>query len=223
MVSRSNKSYAGTSNAPPKKYFSPEKLKTPIRKPGTTPSKKEDLPHFSIRRTTYQQGNNVGAETGNRMVLYRSRYSKKERAAPAINPLLLNETPRWVSEHRVYGAKVYTLKQARMILQALRDVEYPEADSLPQNVADAEFNDAKPAHIDIVPLLMSDKIVLHGTTYPLLEKLKEFGYNFERNIEEMNNINAWTISRSAYDAASLTELLHEWGWTYEEFDGVGDI
>ena len=123
------------------------------------------------------------------MVLYRSRLSKRDRANIAINPLFLNENPRWVAERKVYAARVYTIKQARMIPQALRDIEEPEADPhLPQDVADAEFNDAKPAQIDIIPLTIDDKIILHGVTYPLMEKIKVLGYNFQRAIPEMRAI-----------------------------------
>ena len=152
------------------------------------------------------------------MVRYRSRYHLKDAADAAIHPLILNEKPQWKKELKVFQAKIYSVVQARTILNALRDVEGEAgAIHLPQDVGDEEFETAKPAHLDVIPLL-GDKLMLQGLTYPLLHHLKNLGFTYERGIEEANGVDAFTIAQAHFDAASMTGLLDQWGWTYELYD-----
>ena len=87
---------------------------------------------------------------------------------------------------------------------------------LPQDVGDEEFETAKTAHIDVIPL--TDKLMLQGLTFPLMDHLKDLGFTYERGIEEANGVDAYTIAQADFDAASMTGLLNQWGWTYELYD-----
>ena len=89
---------------------------------------------------------------------------------------------------------------------------------LPQDVGDEEFETAKTAHIDVIPL--TDKLMLQGLTFPLMDHLKDLGFTYERDIEEANGVNAYTIAQADFDAASMTGLLNQWGWTYELYDAA---
>ena len=212
-------SSSSSPSTPPKKTFDLSKLKSPIKKAGS-PLKggNNDKPHFSIFRPIFQEGEQAGEESGNRMVRWRSRYHLKDAADAAIHPLILNEKPKWNKELKVFSARVYSVVQARTILNALRDVEGEAgAIHLPQDVGDEEFETAKPAHLDVIPLL-GDKLMLQGLTYPLLHHLKNLGFTYERGIEEANGVDAFTIAQADFDAASMTGLLNQWGWTYELYD-----
>ena len=215
-------SSSSSPSTPPKKTFDLSKLKSPIKKAGS-PLKggNNDKPHFSIFRPVYQAGEQAGEESGNRIVRWRSRYHLKADADAAIRPLILKETPRWMPEPlKVFQAKIFSVVQARTILNALRAVEGEVgAIHLPQDVGDEEFETAKPAHLDVIPLL-GDKLMLQGLTYPLLFHLKNLGFTYERGIEEANGIDAFTIAQAHFDAASMTGLLNQWGWTYELYDAA---
>ena len=214
-------SSSSSPSTPPKKTFDLSKLKSPIKKDAHLEKKggANDKPHFSIFRPVYQEGERAGEETRNRIVRWRSRYHLKADADAAIRPLILKETPRWMPEPlKVFQAKIFSVVQARTILNALRAVEGEAgAIHLPQDVGDEEFETAKPAHLDVIPLL-GDKLMLQGLTYPLLHHLKNLGFTYERGIEEANGVNAYTIAQADFDAASMTGLLNQWGWTYELYD-----
>ena len=221
MAPRKASASSSSSSTPPKKTFDLSKLKSPIKKAGS-PLKggANDKPHFSIFRPIFQEGEQAGEESGNRMVRWRSRYHLKDAADAAIHPLILNEKPQWKKELKVFQARIYSVVQARTILNALRDVEGEAgAIHLPQDVGDEEFETAKPAHLDVIPLL-GDKLMLQGLTYPLLFHLKNLGFTYERGIEEANGVNAYTIAQADFDAASMTGLLNQWGWTYELYDAA---
>ena len=216
-------SSSSSPSTPPKKTFDLSKLKSPIKKDAHLEKKggANDKPHFSIFRPVYQEGERAGEETRNRIVRWRSRYHLKADADAAIRPLILKETPRWMPEPlKVFQAKIFSVVQARTILNALRAVEGEAgAIHLPQDVGDEEFETAKPAHLDVIPLL-GDKLMLQGLTYPLLFHLKNLGFTYERGIEEANGVDAYTIAQADFDAASMTGLLNQWGWTYELYDAA---
>ena len=192
-----------------------------------SPARANDKPHFSIRRTVNQT---TGEESQNRQALFRSRYVIKEMAMEALTPLFLSEKPRWMPNVQPDGRSVFsvfvrTVTQARNILSKLREVEGPESSTLylPADVSEEEFAGARPAHIDIVPI--NDKMMLFGMTYPLLDKIRAIGFDFERGIEVENQpaFDAWTISTADFDASGRTdllELLDIWGWTYMIYDNA---
>ena len=215
-------SSSSSPSTPPKKTFDLSKLKSPIKKDAHLEKKggANDKPHFSIFRPVYQEGERAGEETRNRIVRWRSRYHLKADADAAIRPLILKETPRWMPEPlKVFQAKIFSVVQARTILNALRAVEGEAgAIHLPQDVGDEEFETAKTAHIDVIPL--TDKLMLQGLTFPLMDHLKDLGFTYERDIEEANGVNAYTIAQADFDAASMTGLLNQWGWTYELYDAA---
>ena len=157
-------SSSSSPSTPPKKTFDLSKLKSPIKKDAHLEKKggANDKPHFSIFRPVYQEGERVGEETRNRIVRWRSRYHLKADADAAIRPLILKETPRWMPEPlKVFQAKIFSVVQARTILNALRAVEGEAgAIHLPQDVGDEEFETAKTAHVDVIPL--TDKLMLQG-------------------------------------------------------------
>ena len=228
------RSWATTSGT--KKTFSFSQVESAITKsPGKSPMRREnDYPHCSIRATFYQKGPLEGQPSGNRQVLFRSRFSLRAEAMAALEGYFLTEKNHWQPELKpdgkpVYAVKVSTLAQARKILTALREVEGPEMSEqyLPEDFTAQDFEGAKQAHIDIVPI--DDKMMLHGLTFPLLDKLKAIGFEFDRGLNHNDApapFDAWTISAAAFNAGGrgdLIELLDIWGWTYDIYDAQLEI
>ena len=68
-------------------------------------------------------------------------------------------------------------------------------------------------------------MMLFGMTYPLLDKIRAIGFDFERGIQVENQpvFDAWTISTADFNASGrmdLIELLGIWGWTYMIYDNA---
>ena len=121
-----------------------------------------------------------------------------------LEPLLLGERLKWNPDKVAFGVRVYTKKQAAQMLAALRSDAGAGAADLPDAVADEPWTDDTNAAVAIVQckrihdentdgqfaddsaaVTEEDVILLDGVTYPLKENLKEMGFQWTG---DFNNI-----------------------------------
>jgi len=229
------KANAAASEAPTKQKFSFKKIKKVVSsaewKAGhrRASSKKVSSATFALVAAKFQKGDKQGELTG--AIYFRGvpLYGQNDKFKTEVHKSTLAESLRWNDELKVYTCKVYTAKQARKILSAMKSLDGC-AKSLPEDVEESVFDDAKPAEIQLVLNLDVEgdseegemMVGVTGTTYPFKEELKAKGFRFHDTVNGEENVQMWLAPQDDVDTDELTALFEEYGFAVEQFDGVDD-
>jgi hypothetical protein len=181
--------------------------------------KKVSKATYALVAAEFQKGDKAKQRSGNIYVHAKPRYGQNEAFKTALGKHTLSEKLRWNDEAKVYTVKIYTPKQARMLLSAARSLEGAEED-LPEDIEAEIFDGAKTAAVDVVPMTIEDEDVLAvgGTTFPFKETLKELGFTYFND----DGMSWWIKAKEDVDVDEVTALFEEYGFAVEVYDGVDD-
>ena len=139
---------------------------------------------------------------------------------------MLVETLRWNDELKLYTGKVWTAKQAQLILDSMREVSAEDAKDLTDVTVDETiFDDAKEAAIKIFPITIEGDVnlAIGGTTYPFKDILKKQGFAFH-NVVNDQPVQLWLRvepeAQPDMDADDLEALFDQYGFEVDRYDGV---
>ena len=181
--------------------------------------KKTSKASYALVACEFQKGDKKKQRSGNINLHTKPRYGQNEAFKTALHKHTLSEKLRWNDELKVYTVKVYTTKQARMLLKAARELEGGEED-LPDDIDAEIFDGAKSAAVDIVPMTIEEEEVfaVGGTTFPFKETLKELGFTYFND----DGMSWWIKAKEDVDVDEVTALFEEYGFAVEVYDGVDD-
>jgi hypothetical protein len=182
---------------------------------------------FSLVKAVIQKGDKAGQESGAIYARMKPKYGQNDTFKESILHDVLAEPIRWNDELKVYTVRVYTIKQATMILEKMRKLPGCDKD-LPTEADESVFENAKPTEINIVPMLVhdgptsqnQDMIALQGATYPFKDYIKGKGFTFHNTVNNMEGINVWLAPTAEVDTAELTAHFEKYGFTVDEHDGA---
>lgn len=198
---------------------------------------------FSIVRATHQKGPLAGNVTNNVITFLRGADGNNDKLRATVAPLLLGERLKWNAEQVAFGVRVYTKKQAAKLLAAFRASLGADATDVPDAVDDAPWTDDTNAAVSIVPCKEivdadasaqfadaqetsneRDVILLDGVTYPLKEALKEMGFVWTTDFNNIPGANHWVAQAddARADIRKVAALFDEWGWVVTIYDGVDE-
>lgn len=198
-------------------------------KAGRRRSGKKSKASFEIKPAEYQKGDKTGEKSGGMLFLGAPSYGKNDTFRDKLVPVLLAETLRWSMELKKFMAKVYTTKQARKILEAMKEVE-GEAHGLPEDIDEEVFVHAKPVSITLIKSMSCQKpddpgeevnenyVGVTGNTYPFKEHLKKLGFTFHSNINGHDGVQFWILDKDEADVPALVDLFEEYGFDVDEYD-----
>ena len=181
---------------------------------------------FSLVRATYQKGDKKDQYSG--AIYYRGkpRWGMNDKYKAKLIPNMLAESLRWNDELKLYSGKVWTAKQAQLILDAMREVSAEDENDLTDVTVDETiFDDAKEAAIKIFPITVAGELnlAIGGTTYPFKDILKKHGFGFH-NIVNDQPLNLWLRvepeAQPDMDADDLEALFDKYGFEVDRYDGV---
>ena len=184
---------------------------------------------FSLVKAVIQKGDKAGKESGAIYARMKPKYGQNDTFKEDIRDDLLAEPMRWNDELKVYTVRVYTVKQATMILEKMRKLPGCDKD-LPTEADESVFENAKSTDINIVPMIVhdgptsqnQDMIALQGATYPFKDYIKDKGFTFHGTVNDMEGINVWLAPTAEVDTAELTAHFEKYGFTVEEHEGAED-
>jgi len=172
----------------------------------------------------YQKGELIGVDTGNIYAGVKPRFGNNEKFKAALLKLLLKERLRWNDELKIYRAKVYNTKQAKLVLKAMKSVSPEDAADLEGTVVDESvFEDANSCDMALMPLEVDGQMMgaVGGCTYPWGDELKERGFKFHHAIDGAV-ANVWTAPINTVDFDELEALFEEYGFPTTKYDGVAE-
>ena len=180
---------------------------------------------FSLFRATYQKGDKKDQYSG--AIYYRGkpRYGMNDKFKAKVGSNMLVETLRWNDEVKLYTGKVWTAKQAQLILDSMREVSAEDAKDLTDVTVDETiFDDAKEAAIKIFPITIEGDVnlAIGGTTYPFKDILKKQGFTFH-NVVNDQPVQLWLRvepEEPDMDADDLEALFDQYGFEVDRYDGV---
>ena len=136
----------------------------------------------------------------------------------------LTEVLRFNTELKLYTCKVWTAKQARMLLKAMKELDGC-AQYVPEDIDESIFEHADATEISIINNIDVEgttMVGLHGTTYPFKEILKEKGFTFLNELNGFDGVSMWIAPQATVDIEDLVALFHEYGFEVDMFDGVDE-
>ena len=200
--------------------------------PSTSASSSKDKTYkvqkaiYSLVRATYQKGEKKDQYSG--AIYYRGkpRWGMNDKYKAKLIPNMLAESLRWNDELKLYSGKVWTAKQAQLILDSMRQVSAEDENDLTDVTVDETiFDDAKEAAIKIFPITVAGELnlAIGGTTYPFKDILKKHGFGFH-NIVNDQPLNLWLRvepeAQPDMDADDLEALFDKYGFEVERYEGV---
>ena len=78
--------------------------------------------------------------------------------------------------------------------------------------------------ITMVPIVVdgADKLALGGATYAFKEELKERGFSFHNSVNGEDGVQLWLAPADTANKEELEELIAEYGFVLDEYDGVDE-
>ena len=196
----------------------------------SSPSKKAAKATFAVVAATYQKGDKAGQYTGAVYMRSKPRYGLNEAYKAALAPHLLAEGLRWNDELKVYTAKVYTIKQAQMLLDITRDLDDKHKEDLDESVDESPFEHARDAEIHVFPMTVTDGptgqnedvVAIAGMTYPFKNELMKRGFIFKNTVNGTAGVQLWLKAMDADDPETeeLVCFMEKYGFTVEQHDAV---
>ena len=216
---------------PPKpKLFDPAKYKI-IDKPGTnskskyTAKKKVQDAVFKIVAAQFQKGDREKEYTGAMYAWARPRNAKNIEFKEKTEQHLFTEKWRWNERHTVYTSKIWTIKQAQKILDAMLTIDGCKED-LDAKVDETEFVHANTYEIAIYPETIENEdgekedvicvLGTNGATYPWKDKLDNMGFKYIST----ENPTKWRASSEDVNVNDLSDMFREYGFDVEVYDGT---
>ena len=184
---------------------------------------------FSLVKAIIQKGDRAGQESGAIYARMKPKYGQNDTFKDDILIDLLAEPLRWNDELKLYTVRVYTIKQATMILEKMRKLPGCDKD-LPTEIDESVFENAKPTDINIISMVVHEgpttqnqnMIALQGATYPFKDYIKGKGFTFHNTVNNMEGINVWLAPIEEVDTAELANHFEKYGFTVEEHEGAED-
>ena len=191
-------------------------------KAGRRRANKKSKAVFSLVAAKYQKGDKEGQYSG--AIYFRGVpcYGQNEEFKTKLQKYTLAECLRFNMEMKLYTCKVYTKKQARKLLGAMKELDGC-ADSLPEDIDESVFEHAKPAEVSLVSnMTVNDETVVGvtGTTYPFKDELKDKGFTFNNEVNGEEGVQMWLAPQDDVEIDELVSLFEDYGFTVEVFDGV---
>jgi hypothetical protein len=208
-----------------KKLSTPGKGRSPASTPGFATALKA---LFRLHPCRYQQGPKQGELTGNMQAEVLPAGPNVE-FKEAMLQLQLDSHLRWYPEDKVFKLRVHTKEHAALILTMMRQ-RYPDSD-LPLTIEDAgEWNPDCVKEIAVVPTdcvvaksgIDVGKVILNDgdSLFPLKEHLKELGFTFVKDFNNVAGQDFWVAPAEKVDLAALAALYEKWGWDATLYDGA---
>ena len=179
---------------------------------------------FMLIAAKYQKGDKAGQFTG--AIYFRGvpLYVQNETFKTMLHKHTLTEVLRLNTELKLYTCKVWTAKQARMLLKAMKELDGC-AQYVPEDIDESIFEHANATEISIINNIdveVTTMVGLHGTTFPFKEILKEKGFTFLNELNGFDGVSMWIAPQATVDIEDLVALFHEYGFEVDMFDGVDE-
>ena len=84
--------------------------------------RKGDKAVFTLMKAKYMKGERAGTYSGAIYFQGKPTYGNNQTFKDKVHPKLISEMLRWTDDVKLYSAKIYTYKQAVMVLDAMRQV-----------------------------------------------------------------------------------------------------
>jgi hypothetical protein len=205
-------------------------LKT-LRSPSSSASKKSykaSTAVYTLIKAKYQKGDKQHEFTG--AIYFRGKpcYGNNEKFKQKVGAVLLKEYLRFNDELKLYTAKVYTIEQAEMVLDAAKQVSPEDEKCLAGVTVDPTiFDGATEASVKMFPLEVDGELnyAIGGSTYPWGKVLEKAGFGF-KHIVNGEPLNLWLRvepeGQPDVTADDLQAEFERYGFNVERFDGVED-
>lgn len=189
-------------------------------KAGRRRSNKDSPAVFILVRAKYMKGDKQGEYTGSVYFRGKPRYSAagNTKFKEALAKHLLTESLRWNDELKLFTARVYTVKQARLLLKEMRGLVDGDKD-MPEDIDTAVFDevDASKYTINVVPIEVDGvpHLALSGATFPFKDELKEKGFTFNTEVNGTEGLAMWVAPTAEIDQEELDLRFTEYGFEVE--------